>query len=433
MRTVLVGDRDDGHLRRDLVALFLGQLLVLVVFRLMIPADLAVNESTDFRLFYQPVGERLADGGGLEVVAPGVPALRYPPGYPVVLAATFTVGDALGVDRDDVIMPMTLLLTSVAGVLLHLVTRRVFDRRLAWVTSVLWIAYPLTLWTAKQPNSEIPFMVALYAAVLVFLPVVVEGSSTGRRLLASGALLGAAAAIRPAGLMLLPALALVTWFRLDGAWVRRALLCLALVGGFLVPVGIASAWMSSAGGTPVLLSDSPDLNVIDGLSLAVTSPQEAEDLPMTGDMRTLVVDAWEREDELGREGTLGDYLRQVAREHPAALAELVVYKAARSWYGTETFRYEGLILALQAVLLALVAVGGVCAHRRDGPARGYLVLAAALTVASWISAIAALSIVRYLVPALGLLVPLAALGLVKLASGARRWSAAGRGVADGAD
>lgn len=419
MRTAPVGDRDDGHLRRDILLLFVGQLLVLAAFRLVLPGDLAANESTDFTLFYRPVAEHLADGDGLEVVA-GVPALRYPPGYPVLLAAAFTVGDALGVAREDVLTPLTLVLTAVAGVLLHLVARRVFGRRTAWVTSVLWIAYPLTLWTAKQPNSEVPFMVVLYAAVLVFLPVVVGGAATSRRLAAAGALLGAGAVIRPAGLVLLPALALVAWLRLAGPRTRRALLCVALVAGFLVPVTLASAWMSSIGEAPVLLSDSPDLNVIDGLSLAVGSREEAEDLPMPGSMRELVLDAWSREDELGREGTLGPYLRQVAREHPAAMAELVVYKAARSWYGTESFRYEGAILALQLVFLGFVVAGGVTAFRRGSGSRWYVVLAAALTLVSWFSAIAALSIVRYLVPALGLLVPLAAVAVLAVAS-SRGW------------
>ncbi len=421
MRTALVGDRDDGHLGRDILLLFVGQIVVLLAFRLALPADRSANESTDFALFYRPVAEHLADGDGL-VVVPGVPALRYPPGYPLVLAATFEAGDAVGVGRDDVLTPLTVGLTAVAGVLLHLVTRRIFDRRHAWVSSVLWLAYPLTLWTTKQPNSEIPFMVVLYAAVLVFLPVIDEATAGSRRLVGAGALLGLGAVIRPAGLVLLPALVLVAWFRLNGAVARRALLCLALVGGFLVPVGLASAWMSSIGGTPVLLSDSPDLNVIDGLSLAVDSREDAESLPMPGDMRRLVIDAKEREDELGREGTLGSYLADAAREHPAALTELVLYKTARSWYGTETFRYEGVILAVQVVFLAFVTAGGVVAFRRGGSWRWYLVLAVAVTLASWISAVAALSIVRYLVPALGLLVPLAAVSV--LAAAAKGWGPA---------
>ena len=415
MRTAIVGDRDDGHLGRDILLLLVGQIVVLLAFLVALPADQSANESPDFSLFYRPVAEHLADGDGL-VVVPGVPALRYPPGYPLVLAATFEAGDAVGVGRDDVVTPLIVVLTAVAGVLLHLVARRIFDRRHAWVTSVLWIAYPLTLWTAKQPNSEIPFMVVLYAAVLVFLPVIDEATARSRRLAGAGALLGLGAVIRPAGLVLLPALALVAWFRLSGPVARRALLCLALVGGFLVPVGLASAWMSSLGGTPVLLSDSPDLNVIDGLSLAISSREEAESLPMPGDMRRLVIDAREREDELGREGTLGSYLVQTAREHPAALTELVVYKAARSWYGTESFRYERWILAVQVLFLAFVTAGGVMAFRRGGSWRGYLELAGALVLVSWLSAVAALSIVRYLVPALGLLMPLAAVSVLAIAA-----------------
>jgi len=397
-----------------------------VAFRSVLPSGVGENESTDFTLFYQPVAERLADGHGLEV-AEDQPALRYPPGYPIVLAGAFVLGDAVGLSRGVSIDLVTVVAASAAGVLLHLAARRVFDRRHAWLSSALWMAYPLTLWTAKQPNSELPFMVALYGAVLLLTTFIVDREGPTARLLAAGALLGLAATIRPLGLLFLPVVALVLGVRLLARPGHRAALVLAFVVAGAVPIALASGVMSAAAHTPVLLSDANEVNLLEGLSFAADSRAEADSLPMPGGLTDFVVETQAREVELSAPGAAEGYLADSVRDRPGVVAQLVAFKALRSWYGTESFRYEGLIAAIQLVWATAATVGAVLCWRHGGGRRWYAILTGALTVGSWAAAVAALSIVRYLVPALGLFAPLVAVALLVAWDGlaVRRGRAAG--------
>ncbi|MBL8778092.1 MAG: glycosyltransferase family 39 protein [Acidimicrobiales bacterium] len=405
----------DRRLARDLVLLFLGQVLLLTLFRAALPAGVAANEGSDYDAFYRPVAEQIADGHGVVFGDDRTPATRYPPGYPLLLGATFTVADATGAERQSLVTPLTIVMTAVAGVLLHLVARRIFDRRHAWVASVAWLAYPLTLWTTKQPNSEIPFLVLLYGVVLLLVPPLGSGRAGWRRLAAAGALLGVAAVVRPAGLLLVPGFALVLWLRLAGGAGERTRRAGTFVAACAVPVLAVSAWMSTAAGTPVLLSDANDANLVEGLSFAVDSPAEAEDLPMPGGLRDFVVETHAREGELLRDGSARSYLGEALRERPVVVGQLVAYKAARSWYGTESFRFEGALLLTQLAWVGTAVVGAVAARRRSPAGRWYVWLVLALTGCAWLAAIGALSIVRYLVPTLGLFAPLVAVAVLSAA------------------
>lgn len=407
---------------RDLILLFVLQVLALAAFRVLLPAGAATNEGSDFDAFYRPVAEQIADGRGVEI--DGEPATRYPPGYPLVLAGAFVLADVLGASRSDAVAPLTIVLAATAGLLLHLVARRLLGRRVAWVASAAWLAYPLTLWTTKQPNSEVPFLVGLYAAVLLLVPLLTDGRAGPRRLAAAGLALGLAAIVRPAGLVLIPAVALVVWLRLSDPRWRRLGLVAALAVAAAAPVLVVSAWTSAQRDRVALLSDSNVANLVEGLSFAVDSPEEARDLPMPGGLRDFVIEAHEREGELLREGSAPAFLGTTARERPLVFLQLVGVKAARAWYGTESFRYEGLLLVTQVVWLAL-AGAGAWRRRDDDAVRWFVALVVALNLAAWGAAIVGLSIVRYLVPTLGLLAPLVAVALVAAAGRLRRGPAPG--------
>jgi len=71
--------------RTVLPAISLFALAIHLIFLALLPNRWSQNESTDFFLFYEPVAHNLIEGKGL-VTSDGHPALRYPPGYPLILA-----------------------------------------------------------------------------------------------------------------------------------------------------------------------------------------------------------------------------------------------------------------------------------------------------------------------------------------------------------
>jgi hypothetical protein len=121
------------------------------------------------------------------------------------------------------------------------------------------------------------------------------------------------------------------------------------------------------------------------------------------------------------------------KERPAAVVELVGRKLARSWYGTDSGRYEGTILVLQ-ILYSIPLLGGLRATWRSGRqfSRGLVCAALAVVVYFWAMTVAVLSIVRYTMPAIGLLfVFLPALGSPPLTAYPGERIGAGAGNATG--
>jgi len=107
---------------------------------------------------------------------------------------------------------------------------------------------------------------------------------------------------------------------------------------------------------------------------------------------------------------LGDQLYR----NPLGVLELVWTKAHRAWYGTDAqHREEWIALFVQTVYLLLSLWGGWLLWRCRGTQREWLVLVAAVVLYFWGMTVLVLSIVRYMIPAMGLLFPSIALALEK--------------------
>ena len=119
-----------------------------------------------------------------------------------------------------------------------------------------------------------------------------------------------------------------------------------------------------------------------------------------------VVDDLEAELAGGRLKTYGNmrsFLGSEFRRHPLGVAEMVALKAARSWYATDSHRKERLALGMQVMYLALIAYSGVRAYRAGGAMRQMVIVTSFVAAYFWFMTIIALSIARYMVPAIGLL------------------------------
>lgn len=395
------------------IAVFVAVVAATTLFRLVLPDDLGANESTDLTTVYLPVAERLLDGEGL-TTPDGAPALRYPPGYPVLLAAASAATDPLGLDPQQAATALALLSTGSAGVVLWALSRRAFDERVALVAVGVWCLHPVHLWLAKQPNSELPYEVLLYGAVLASTPALRSQASL-RSAASAGGLLALATLVRPSALALLPALAAALWLlERDRPRRGRAARAGALVGTFVLVLAPWTWWASTQAGQVVLVADAFEVNVVEGLSLGIDSRADADGLLVPDGARGLAVDTWEQEGDLQDGAALREHVGEQARDEPGAMAQLLGVKLARSWYANEAGRWEALVVLVQAAGAIVVGAGAVLAWRAGGPARRYVALASALVLAGWASTVLVHSLLRHQAPTLGLLAPLAALALVSL-------------------
>jgi hypothetical protein len=387
-------------------------------FRLALPGDLAANESSDLTTFYRPVAEQLLDGEGL-TTPDGDAALRHPPGYPVLLAGAYATGDVVGLDHGTSGVVLAVVCAGLAGVLLWAVARCAFGSRVAVGAVAVWCLHPVHLWLAKQPNSELPYEVLLYAAVLCCVPALEQRSRVGAAA-ACGALLAGATLLRPSALALVPAVLVVLWLfdrRLPLS--RRALGAGALLGAYVLVLLPWSWWASTEAGHLVVGADAVEVNVVEGLSLGIDSQDEADDLVVPAGARGLAVDTWRQEPALQEGGPLREHVLDQVQEQPGAATQLLGVKLARSWYGNEAGRWEGFVAVLQLAFVGLATWGGVRAWRAGGTGRRYVALVSALVLAAWASTVLVHSLLRHQVPTLGLASPLVALALLSLLPAAR--------------
>jgi hypothetical protein len=96
-------------------------------------------------------------------------------------------------------------------------------------------------------------------------------------------------------------------------------------------------------------------------------------------------------------------LVQKLRTQPYTIAKFYAIKAARAWYGTDSGRFETSIMMLQIPYLLLIVLGSIAAWRRGGIAKRWAIGAWLIVLYFWGMTIIALSIVRYMVPVMGIL------------------------------
>jgi hypothetical protein len=99
---------------------------------------------------------------------------------------------------------------------------------------------------------------------------------------------------------------------------------------------------------------------------------------------------------------LAGTLVKLSAQHPAAAGQLLLIKLARSWYATDSGRGERMILLAQLPFIALLLGGLLLAWRRRQLPRPVLATLALIVVYFWAMTTAALSILRYMVPAFGI-------------------------------
>ena len=377
----------------------LGAGAVALIFLALLPASSRANDSADYTEFYRPVAQALLAGDGLEIG--GALAARYPPGFPAALAVAIGFGRLLALPEDFAVSLLGLAgFVATAWTLCRL--GGVCHSPAAGLFAAVGFAlYPPHLFLVKQPNSE-----------LVFLPLLLFGgellwrSRAGELRLAgaAGVVFGLAALVRPIALLLfLPLAAFLLLFSRPARASRRLALAAALAAGQLLTMAPWALQLRATYGHFVPLSTGGRLSMLDGLTIAAKKDRPPPPLPAA-------VVALNREiaaarPQLRSPGDIFAFLAAKAQQEPGAVAGLLLVKLSRSFYATDSLRYEKALLALQLPFLLLAAAAWTAAWRWQ-PLEPWRPLAAlCLLVLLYFLAmtVLVLSILRYLVPALALL------------------------------
>ena len=373
-----------------------GQLLFLAV----LPDHYRVNENADFVTFYEPVAEAMLAGEPWQTPE-GRPAVRYPPGYPLFLAVIFGIADLLPGSRHFWMVFSNVWLAALGAIFHHLAARRWLSPAGAWWASALWLSYLPFLWLSKQPNSEMPFLVALFATFWCFAEA--QDRQSAAWAVASGSLLGLATLFRPVTLLLGIPLAVV-WLvarmeRPASPNRHRLWMITGLLVANILVLAPWEIWAHGQTGKWIPVSDGGRLSLLDGLTLAAKPERDGPEVP--ADVKALMehIQA-ERRIIRGPADALEFMLENASA---TTLVKMLWVQASRSWYATESLRFEQYLMVYQLPYLVLAALGLLSLFLGDDRQRTAALFIALVVLYFWAMTTLVLSILRYMVPAMALL------------------------------
>jgi len=302
------------------------------------------------------------------------------------------------------------------AVVFFCIGKSLFGRRVALIGTLILITYPLYVWLVRFPCTELPFMLLFFTAVFFVLRGIIRKSPLEAPSFAAGVLIGAGSLIRPFALLISLPMLPVLWLSSDRrSVVKRLMPCGLLLLGNFVAVLPWEAWVYKESGLLIPLATSLRTSMLDGLSRLDTRPDlPGQVLPIRADVHTFLQDIGRRSEELGSPMAIGGLLLRELISKPATVLKLLILKAARALYGTDSQRLEQPVALLQIPYCLLALFGARLAWRSGIHGRRFLGLLVPVVLYSWGLTIAVVSTVRYMVPMLGLSAILVGLSLSAL-------------------
>jgi len=402
-----------------ILVVFLLALFVQAAFMAVVGPDPGRSEPRrDYLHIYKPVAENILQGQGINVYD-GEVLTRIVPGYPVYLSAVFWIADVLHIDRRAGVTLSNMVSGSLSTVLLFLLGENLFGRRIALIAAALWATYPINLWTSTQPFSMGPFVPLVIASMLLLVRTL-SSFSAGSFFL-GGILMGLASLVRPIGIFLAPVSSLY------GAWTWKKQRMSALLAAGLVMTGSAVAvipWEIYAyrhTGKLILLSNQPPGAMRDGLTFCVVPGEDGDQVTVSEELMEFMRGVDANKDKFMNASNLAAYCYQHLREKPRVLVELGLLKAARCWYATDEMRHEAKILTVQSVYLVSGLLGVFVCIRQHKERLSPAIYVLLVLAGFWGMTFMVLSIVRYMVPAMAVVILFSAVSLSALPKYVEKW------------
>ena len=326
-----------------LIAIALS-IAVLLVFWSIVPGGSFQPANDDHANFYLPVGQNIAGGNGITLH--GKPALDYPPGFPVIVAANLLFAKTTGCS-DLFAMRLSFVLFFAAGALLiFALAGKIWGPYHAFLASALWSCYPVVLWSTKNPSTELPFSVFLYAAILCSLNAWSAKKHTAALFVLAGIVCGISMLIRPISMGLGIMVAVMVLLGRTHRFRKRLFLSLCLIAGNVATIAPWEIWAYTKTHEIIPLSGSAraSITLFDGLAFAVWNPEGIrKGITVPQDVKKLmteVVDRYLEKIETTRPEELRNFMIDKFKSQPVTVMKLFAIKIVRSWYGTFTNRLE---------------------------------------------------------------------------------------------
>jgi len=411
---------------QKLTTLFAAALAIGTAFVFAFPSKIHLNVNTDYFTDYKPTAENILNGRGI-LGADGQLEMRYPPGYSLFLVAAYEVGDILRVNREKVIVGFNLITGAASSLFVYTTIELLFGASIALITWLLWATYIPGLVTFLHPNSEVPFMLFFFAAVWVFCLGVCREQASAESGFFAGMLLGAAALVRPIAVFL-PFVFIVVAVTLTFAAGKpeqrdtkvTSKLAAAVLLGFVLSIAPWELFIRAKTGQYILLSSNGPATMSEGLIFGLTAGSGGGEVSLSPHLREVMERANRERPEMRTDSAILRFVWNESVRNPGGVAELLLLKLRRPWYGMQSKSHEWSIIALQLPYLIL----GVCglafwlrAHRQNAAP---VVFLCSLVVYFWAMACLVVPLLRYMVPTMAYVLTFVAVSLESMWAGARQ-------------
>ncbi len=267
----------------------------------------------------------------------GLPAILYPPAYPLLLAASFKLASWFSLSVETANLSLTLVSHLLAAVFIFLLARKLWGDIGGIIASLAdqLSADPVANQTTKQRDS---IYGDLYGSVCLLWTAYWRRAGWHFYVLA-GMLAGIAALIRLIGLgaMVMMSLGFILATRGQNLRLRMTLVVLLLFGNLLAILPW-QVWVYARTGKVVLLSGNLVPSIRDGLRFAVNLKKYRQAVSVPEDVRAMMQRIDGRFNEMDSLSAVAKVVRDEAAPQPMALVKLLLIKAARSWYATDSGR-----------------------------------------------------------------------------------------------
>jgi 4-amino-4-deoxy-L-arabinose transferase-like glycosyltransferase len=379
----------------------------LIVSWITIPGSFNEYDNSDYTTYYLPVAKSILNGEGFTIHSQI--AFDYPPGYPLLLSGFLFLAKITGQPDALILRLMQIVIMMIGALLIYALANIIWSPRLSLLVSILWSFFPLVLWAGRNPNTELPFSIFFYTALLFFLK-----GWTGQKKLPfffffCGILCGFSMLIRTIAICIG---ILLTVFILVGRkfqFRKKILLASLILMGNLIAVLPWELWIYSKTHQIIALCNGrAPLSILDGLTFAVLNPEgRRKNIPMPRDVKNLMNEIIHECSDHPLTMTSRELFSVIAghlKKQPVAVIKLYLFKTIRSWYGTNSNRFETPLKILQFIYFLLL-VWSVVALWKNQKEHRYLLIGGLIIFGYfWGMTIIVLSIVRYLMPVFGALI-----------------------------
>jgi hypothetical protein len=184
---------------------------------------------------------------------------------------------------------------------------------------------------------------------------------------------------------------------------RPRLLAVALVlGGSLLAILPWEAWMYARTGQLAPLSTGGAPSMRDGLTFGVKKKGFRQGIAVPPDVKELMRELQGQYDTLTSFGAVAAAVKDQWHKRPMAVVKLYALKLGRSWYGTDSQRWEMPILLIQLAYVGVLLWSSRIAWKRGGEARQLTIGVWVIVLYFWGMNLISLPLLRYTVPVIGL-------------------------------